>query len=93
MTRTAEGKLRAVRMLLYEPFLTYPELTERERKAVTSITHGKGVNAIANDLAVGSKTAYRILESAAVKISAQDGKKITKDDLVALVHRRLCETL
>jgi DNA-binding NarL/FixJ family response regulator len=91
MMASAEGKLRAIRMLLYEPFLTYPELTERERKAVTLVTQGRSVKEIETQLGVSSKTAYRILDAAAVKISAQDGTKVTKDDLVALVYRRLCE--
>jgi transposase len=89
---TAESKIRAVRALLADPFFPYTELTERESRAALLASRGTRTRIIGKMLGVSKRTAYRLLDAAAEKIAAQDGREeFTRDDLVAHVHEKLIE--
>ncbi len=86
---SAEGKLQAVQAILGAPFGTYAALTQRERYVAGEFSRGVHPKTIAAEIDVSSKTFYRILESAAGKISAQEGETIGKEALVNFIWREL----
>jgi DNA-binding CsgD family transcriptional regulator len=86
--REAE-RLRAALSLLSDPFLSYPELTERERKVMSLAFRGYDATEIAGRLAIGRKTVYRDMLSVAGKVSKQDGQPVAWNDLVKKAHLRL----
>lgn len=86
-------QFRYLRTIVFEPFLAYPQLTEQERQAASLASRGRDYKQIAAALECGTKSVYRYLDAAATKISEQDGKEITKNDLVDHVLRRIREVI
>jgi DNA-binding CsgD family transcriptional regulator len=91
MTGTPEECLRQIRALLADPFLGCPDLDQRERQAAILASRGVPVSDIAYMTHMARKTAYRTLDRVAAKLTAQEGRTITKDDLVEYMIRRLKE--
>ena len=90
----AERKLNHVRVILTAPFHFYEALSDKERQAATLASRGVPGRTIAKMLGTGWRNAYRILESAAAKVAAQDGREMFKwTDLPAVVHEMLTEAV
>jgi len=93
MGGTSDERLRQVRALLADPFLGCPDLDARERRAAILASRGFRLVDIADMAHLGLRTAYRTLDAAAEKLTAQEGTPITRDDLVAYALWRIREAV
>jgi len=86
-------KVKEIRIIVSQPFLAYPELSQRERRAATMASRGQDYKSIAKQMKCAPKSVYRYLDSAAEKISLQDGRRITKNKFVEHALKRIMEVL
>lgn len=93
MEGTPEDRLRQARALLADPFLGCPDLDERERRAAVLASRGVRVEDIAHTIYMSLSTAYRTLDAVAEKLTAQEGRTVTRDDLVDYALRRIKEAV
>ena len=93
MEGTPEDRLQQIRALLADPFLGCPDLDERERRAAILASRGVRVDDIAVMNHLSLSTAYRTLDAVAEKLTAQEGRTITRDDLVEYALRRIKEAV
>ncbi len=82
-----------VLVILAEPFVQYGELSISELRAATYAARGHNPKEIASALGVSLRTTYRHLDSAAAKVSKQDGRQITKHDFTKHLMKQLREAL
>jgi hypothetical protein len=93
MEGTPEDRLRQARALLADPFLGCPDLDERERQAAILASRGVRLVDIAHITHLSLSTAYRALDAVAGKLTAQEGRTVTRDDLVDYALRRIKEAV
>jgi len=93
MEGTPEDRLRQVRALLANPFLGCPDLDERERQVAILASRGFRLADVAHMTHLSLSTAYRTLDAVAEKLTAQEGRTITRDDLVDYALRRIKEAV
>lgn len=88
-----EEKIAAAAALLRNPFSEYSGLDKRERKALALLAEGYRARALAHKMDLTVRTTYNVVDRALAKVSKQEGKLITRDDVTPMVWRKLRRTL
>lgn len=73
-----------IHAIVADPF-PFPELTDRERQALSLAVRGEPVSQIAGATHRTSRTSYRIMQGALYKLTAHYHGQITRNDLPGLV--------
>jgi len=93
MAKTETERLHQARTILRNPFGMYPDLDQRERKALTALVHGATAASLAHELGGSVRTAYNVVDRALLKISRAEGHLVTREEIFSLAWRKLGEAL